>query len=281
MLADYSADGQMQFRDPLPPETVSNAGGEPLVYTVRTRSSKKRASADSNAAAVRVYPAPQAISDVQARVTETAIELSWTPPARSTSGGPLPPLAGYRVYRAEMEPPADASTPLDASKLKRKTPLELLGSPPEASFREAQFEFGRAYLYFVRSVAQYGSEAVESADSAPAVVIPRDVFPPAPPKNVVAIAVPAAGDSPAHLELSWSIGEETDLAGYNVYRSEGTEASPREERMNQQLVLAPAFRDFSVLPGRRYTYRVTSVDRTGNESAPSAAVSVAFPALLP
>jgi hypothetical protein len=281
LLDDYLTGGQVQFRDPLPPESVAKPDGEPLVYTVRTRASQKRASADSNAAALRVYPVPQPINDVQARVTESAIELSWTPPAQSASGAPLPPLAGYRVYRAELEPPADAAAPQEDSKLKRKAPLELLGSPSEAKFRDTQIEFGRAYLYFVRSVARYGSEVIESADSAPVVVSPRDVFPPAPPKNIVAIAVPAAGDAAAHIELSWSIGEETDLAGYNVYRTEGSEASARGERLNRQLVLGPAFRDITAVPGRRYTYRVTSVDRTGNESAPSASVSLDFPAPLP
>jgi hypothetical protein len=58
----------------------------------------------------------------------------------------------------------------------------------------------------VRSVLQYGAESVESANSNPVVVTPLDVFPPAPPKNIVAIAVPATGDSPARIELSWSIG---------------------------------------------------------------------------
>jgi hypothetical protein len=276
MLNDYLTAGRIEFRDPLSPEDVTKAGGEALVYTVRTRASKKRASGDSNAVSLRVYPAPVAIGDVQTKITESAIELSWPPPARTTAGTVMPAVAGYHVYRAELETQDEAAAAQDPSKAKRKTPLEPLATAPEASYRDTQFEFGHTYLYIVRSVAQYGSESIESADSAPAVVTPRDTFPPPPPANLVAIAVPAVGDAAAHIELSWNISSATDLAGYNVYRSEGDETSSRGECLNQELLLAPAFRDVTAVPGHRYTYRVTSVDRTGNESAPSAAVTIDF-----
>jgi fibronectin type 3 domain-containing protein len=109
------------------------------------------------------------------------------------------------------------------------------------------------------------------------VIQPADIFPPASPKNVVAIAVPATGDTTAHFELSWNIGSEPDLAGYYVYRMEGSNPSDRGTRLTHELLLTPAFRDLTAAPGRRYTYCVTSVDRTGNESAPSDAVTVVLP----
>jgi hypothetical protein len=58
---------------------------------------------------------------------------------------------------------------------------------------------------------------------------------------------------------------------------EGNDAAARGERLNKDLLLAPAFRDLTAVPGRRYTYRITSVDRTGNESAPGDAVTVELP----
>jgi hypothetical protein len=39
-------------------------------------------------------------------------------------------------------------------------------------------------------------------------------------------------------------------------------------------LLSPAYRDTSVQPGHRYWYSVTAVDRSGNESVPSASVAV-------
>jgi len=145
-------------------------------------------------------------------------------------------------------------------------------------FRDTQFEFGRTYRYSVRSVAQYQADEVESADSQPLVVAPRDTFPPAAPKGLVAVVVTATPAAPAHIELSWAISPETDWAGYRIYRNEqGPQASGAAQRLNRELLLAPTFRDMSVVQGRRYTYRVTAVDRAGNESPLSEAVAAELP----
>lgn len=282
LVDTYLSAGRFTFSDPLPPEELAASAGGQMVYMARTRAAKRRASADSNVAALRVYPVPERIRDLRATVTENAIELSWSPPTRTTAGTPLAPPAGYRVYRAEVETgPASASqtgesaAAQDVSKVKLKTPLELLGPTASVTFRDTQFEFGRTYLYVVRSVAQYEADSVESADSLPAIVTPRDTFPPAAPKGLVALVVPATQQAPAHIELSWEISPEPDWAGYYVYRSELPDTSG--QRLNRELLLAPAFRDMSVLPGRRYTYRVSAVDRAGNESPLSSAVTVEVP----
>ncbi len=271
----YLFEGHVRFFDPLKPEELAGLAGEQAVYMVRTRASKRRASADSNVAAARVYPVPERISDLRAEVTETAIELSWSPPQRTSAGAPLESLAGYRVYRAEVEPGTEAAAAQDPSKAKLKTPLELLAPTPTPAFRDTQFEFGHTYLYTVRSVAQYESDSAESADSQPVVVTPRDIFPPAAPKGLEVIFVPASAGAAAHLELSWDISPETDLAGYHVYRSEQPDTPG--ERLTRELLLAPVFRDMSVVPGGRYTYRVSAVDRAGNESPLSAPVSAEVP----
>jgi hypothetical protein len=279
LVDTYLSEGRLRFVDPLRPEDLAAQAGGQMVYMVRTRASRRRASADSNAAAVRVFPPPERIAAVRAAVTPTAIELSWLPPQRTSAGAPLASLASYRIYRAEVEPGGEAAAAADPSKAKLKSPLELLGPTPTPAFRDTQFEFDHTYLYTVRSVAQYEFDSVESADSQPAVVTPRDTFPPAAPQRLVVILVPPTPGTAAHLELSWGISLETDLAGYHVYRSEqeitGTPGSG--ERLNRELLLSPTFRDMSVLPGRRYTYRVTAVDRAGNESPLSTAASEEVP----
>ena len=275
LVDTYLTEGRVRFVDPLKPEEIAEHAGEQWVYMVRTRASKRRASADSNIAAARVYPVAERIADLRAEVTETAVELSWSPPGRTTAGAPLAALAGYRVYRAEVEPDAEAAAAKDPSTAKLKTPLELLGPAPAAAFRDTRFEFGRTYLYTVRSVLQYEADSAESSDSKPVVVTPRDIFPPAAPKGVVAVLVPATPETPAQIELSWGISLEADWAGYHVNRSEQTDTAG--ERLTRQLLLTPTFRDMSALPGRRYTYRVTALDRAGNESPPSDAVAAEVP----
>ena len=90
------------------------------------------------------------------------------------------------------------------------------------------------------------------------------------------VPVPAQSDTPAHLELSWAISPEPDIAGYYVYRSDSQ--GTRGARQNQDLLLTPAFRDISVAPGKHYFYSVTAVDRSGNESVASDVVPGDLPA---
>jgi fibronectin type 3 domain-containing protein len=156
-----------------------------------------------------------------------------------------------------------------------QSPLELLGVTPSASYRDTQFQFGHTYVYSVRSVGQFESEPVESADSKLLVVSPRDVFPPEPPQDLVAVVVPATAQAHARIELSWSISADPNIAGYNIYRSEA--GGGGRQRLNNDLLLTPMFHDMSPIPGRSYIYTVTAVSRAGNESERSAAVSAAMP----
>jgi hypothetical protein len=90
------------------------------------------------------------------------------------------------------------------------------------------------------------------------------------------VLVPAQGENPAYLDISWAISPETDIAGYNVYRSE-LEGVPGS-RLNSDLLLTPTFRDLTTVPGRTYVYTATAVDRAGNESPASAPTPGSVPA---
>jgi hypothetical protein len=276
LVDTYLAGGQVRFADPLKPEAVAAYAGGQAVYTVRTRASKKKDSADSNVSAVRIYPVAVAIADLIAQVTKEAVVLTWTPPEKTTSGAALEAPAGYRVYRALVETGSEAEAAANPGGPKLAGPLALVGVTPAPPYRDTQFEFGRTYVYTVRSVAQYENGSVESADSRVAIVAPRNTFPPAAPQGLAIVLVPATPQEPAHLELSWAISPEADVAGYNIYR--GGEVGAPGARLNRDLLLTPVFRDMPGVPGRTYFYRVTAVDRAGNESAPSVPVSSAVPA---
>ncbi len=266
---DPAAAKRIRFEDPIRPQDLAAHGDEQWVYAVRTRASERKNSAPSNIVAVRVLPVPPAPDRVWATVTEPAIELRWTPVPPSATL----PVSGYRVYRADIILGKEGAAESDPTHAELAGPPRLLAVAPTAGWDDTTFEFSRGYLYTVRSVGGAGPEPVESGDSPPVVVVPRDTFPPAPPVNLVAVFVPATAASPAAIELSWGISAELDLAGYHVYRSDGTE----DVKLSTELLLAPTFRDTSVAPGRRYSYRVTATDRAGNESQPSAPVSEAVP----
>jgi hypothetical protein len=266
----YLSGEQIEFHDTVPPETFAQTTGSSNAYKVRTRAAKARASADSNIASVRIYPPPDAPRNIRVDVKESALVVQWEAVAAPRGAASL----SYRVYRGTLES-GQANPPQDVSQAKLKTPLELAGSSTSTEYGDMQFEFGMPYLYTVRSVAQFGNDFVESADSAPAIAMPRDVFPPAAPTNLESTIIPATDLTPAYIELSWAISPEADLAGYNVYRGDAEE-NPGE-RVNTEILPSPTFRDMSVQSGKRYYYRVSAVDRAGNESPKSSAVQADVP----
>lgn len=275
-IADqYRTDkGQIRYLDSLRASDFPIQGADRAVYMVRTRASAKKASADSNRAELRVYPAPEAINDLSASLSREGVDLKWTPPAKTLAGSTAA-IAEYHIYRTEAATPA-AGAPTSAESAKPRAPAAQIGAATAGEYEDTSFEFGRTYVYTVRSVTKTPDGALESADSNRVTLTPTDVFPPAAPQGLVVVFVPVEGDIAPHLELSWAINSETDLAGYNVYRSEQVDA--RGTLQNAEVLRTPAFRDMSAVPGRRYVYRVTAVDRSGNESPASAAVSGGVPA---
>jgi hypothetical protein len=273
LVENYSSKSTFEFIDSIPPEETKAHPGASVAYRVRTRLSQKRASADSNTVIVRVFSVPERISSIEAHVAESAIELNWSAPTRTSAGDSLAGVSGYRLYRGELDPAAAASAAdKDPSKLKWLFKPTLLASPDSNSYQDMAFEFGKTYGYIVRSVILVESKPIESGDSVPTVITPVDIFPPAPPKGLIAAVLPGSTSGSVLVDLSWSISPETDLAGYRVYRSE--QQDTRGQLLNPELLPTPAVRDNSVQPGHRYWYSVTAVDRAGNESAPSALVVV-------
>lgn len=272
LVEKYVSEGQVKFTDPVQPAEVREHAATPLFYTIRTRAAQKRASADSNVVAVRMYAVPERISPLNARITEAAIELSWAAPTRTSAGDAVGEISGYRVYRGEVDPSSVEPSTKNLAQAKWKTPMALLAASDETSYRDTLFDFGKTYAYIVRSVVLVDGKPLESSDSDPAILTARDIFPPSAPTDVVTAVLQGETAGSAVVELSWSINLETDLAGYRVYRSEqeGTKGAV----ITADLLLAPAYRDTSVVPGRRYWYTVTAVDRAGNESEPSAVVAV-------
>src|SRR5882762_4340103 len=272
LVEGYRADGQVRFTDPIAPEETKSHPGVAVAYIVRTRASQKRASADSNVVSLRVVPVPAPIASGEARVTESAIELTWPVPAATAAGEPVTIISSYKIYRSETHPAEAGAPPQDLLPGKLEAHPALLASSETNSFRDASMVFDHTYVYLVRSVIQVEGNELESSDSQPVTVTPHDTFPPAVPQGLVAAVLPGATSGTVLVDLSWSINLETDLAGYHVYRSE--QEGTRGQLVTPDLLPTPAVRDTSVEPGHRFWYTVTAVDRAGNESPPCAPVAV-------
>ncbi|NQT84096.1 hypothetical protein HQ563_13805, partial [bacterium] len=85
--------------------------------------------------------------------------------------------------------------------------------------------------------------------------------PPNPPENLVAVA------GTEEVSLYWDENLETDIAGYNVYRSETSGSG--YAKINDGLVTAIEYLDTDVVGGTTYYYVVTAMDTSGNESGAS------------
>jgi len=148
-------------------------------------------------------------------------------------------------------------------------------------------QMGHTYRYTaqrVRTVVLGGQTLeVRSSPSAEITVAVGDVFPPEAPTGLVAVpgfaGEAAAGQAASQagvqaqrptIDLSWEPGMEPRIAGYRVYRRD-LDGNARDEwrRLGSELAPAPAYRDLTVVAGRRYAYRVTAVDEAGNESGHS------------
>ena len=275
LISGDVVDRLVQILVPISAEETKTRPGQKLAYLVRTRISPKKASADSNIVELAVYPVPETIGKIEATVTESAVELQWPAIARTSGGVPLSGMS-YRVYRGQLAAATDQAAMdaavKDLAHAKLQSKLALVASPESNSYRDTEFEFNQTYVYMVRSVTTVAAARLESGDSTPVLVTPKDTFAPAAPQGVVAATLAGTAAASVVVDLSWSISPENDVAGYRVYRSE--REGVRGETVTPELVPTPALRDTAVQPGLRYWYSVTAVDRAGNESPASAPVLV-------
>jgi hypothetical protein len=245
-LAASRVERRVTFVDPKPLDEPIPQGGKDLTYALTVVDAEKRSSGLSPFAVIRILPPPEPPTNLQAELSEKSIRLSWeAPPSKAEGEAPL-----YNVYRSELEgiylePP------------RNDRPLTML------VFEETSFIFGKHYFYVVRSVLVSGESSRESVNSSALGVEPRDVYAPAAPTG---FAVSAEGGV---LKLFWFPNDETDLAGYRVFRSESETGD-----FVQIGTVAPtesSYVDQAVKPGVRYYYCLTAVDgaEPPNESSRS------------
>ena len=217
------------------------------VYVLRGVARNGRSGAPSSRVQVPLGPGPEPPGGVAARNTEKAVVLEWLP-AVAALGASAP---AYNIYRPDA-------------------PEEPLNPKPlgEIAYEYVAPESGGEACLGVRAVDVAGSALIESPMSELACVTPKDVFAPAPPKNLAATATPGA------VQLIWDANTEADLAGYLVLRAN----SPDETL--QPLTPAPirdtVYRDTAVTAGAEYVYAVVAVDSAAspNRSKPSDPVHV-------
>ncbi len=209
--------------------------GQDVTIAARVIGSNGKASAWSNFVNLAVVAPPETPATLKVDNTPRGVHLSWPGPA-----------GDFRIFRR-------ADNEKDFAPVAEAQQLE---------WTDPNTEYGQHYSYRVqRIVKKDGRVDAESEPSPAAEITPRDVFQPAVPAGLRALAAASS------IELSWEPDTEPDLAGYRVYRS--VDGGAFEKTADVSL---PAYSDQKVEHGKTYRYAVTAVDRSGNESARSAAV---------
>ncbi|MGI8783968.1 MAG: fibronectin type III domain-containing protein [Acidobacteriota bacterium] len=222
--------------------------GSLVHYALRSVNRAGRASAPSSPVSFAWLPVALPPQTVRAEYQEDGTRVSWTPSDRGIFGELNPPAVGYEI--------AGGETP-DAL-------VSLLGvdAPAQSAVIPDFPALGHTRHVAVRSIARKVPLAA-SPWSATQTVEAADRFAPPVPSG---LSLFAAVD---RIHLIWDPSPALDLAGYRVYRSEG--AAGEFQLLTSVLLQETRFADTSARAGANYRYAVSAVDRTGNESARSAA----------
>ena len=255
------------YNDRLPTEL---ARGEPrlLVYTVELTNRSGKAAGQSNSAYTAAGSAPPTLGPITAMATADGITLRW---ADDTA---MPSSTRIRLQRSRiLQAGESAKSGPDETRAGVPQPLEqTLEMRQEArpgQVLDADALLDRTYRYTLERVVHLdlaGHAFDVSGPSSMAMISARDVFPPAVPQGLEAVADNDAGA----MDLSWAPDTERDLAGYFVYRRVAGEAAQPSRISGPTPIEAPAWRDAQVDRRTRYAYSVSAADRDGNESARSA-----------
>lgn len=240
-LASRVEGSDLELQVPLP--GVRPAEGATITYGVRFLATSGDVSAFSNLVPLAYQAPPAPLAGLRADATSAGVVVGW-------SAGASQHVAVYR------RPAASRSF---------GSPLATVEGG-ESSYLDKSAQLGERYYYTASAVAET-SPLVESPLAREVEVFYQDVFPPTAPTGLTALVEEAT------VRLVWEAVEASDLAGYRVYRREGG----TEIRLTETPLSGTSYRAQNLAGGKTYSFRVTAVDRSGNESPGGAEVSATLP----
>jgi hypothetical protein len=243
------------------PETAPGAGlahyaipaaewtGKETILAVRVIGANGKEAGWSSFVVLPVVPPPDQPADVTPTATADGVRLTW----RARGGN-------FQIFRKAQG--------------EDFTPVATVQQP---QWTDANAEFGKPYTYRVQTIVKLGNNKEAESDlSAEASITPVDKFPPAAPSG---LRPSAAVNS---IELAWDRNNESDLAGYRIYRAILTPgavtalaAAPLEKLADIGQI--PSYSDHNVEHGKTYRYALSAIDRAGNESPRTPPVDVLLP----
>ncbi|MEK8024248.1 MAG: Ig-like domain-containing protein, partial [Candidatus Hydrogenedentota bacterium] len=183
---------------------------------------------------------PAKPSNVNATASEFGATVSWT--ANNEYD-----LAGYRIYRSITA--GSSHVLIETTSLTSRSHSGL--NPADT------------YYYVIVAFDSSGNASDTSTEKA---IKPLAAQPPAAPTGVAITAGNAV------CTITWNANGEPDLAGYNVYRAQGSSTAPYV-KVNGSTVVVTNYANSGLTNDTTYYFRIRAVDTAGAESDSSAIVS--------
>ena len=277
---------RVSFEDVLPPALI--APENQATYALEVVNQRGRSAGLSNQVRISLAPAIAPPAALRASLDAQGPLLRW----EMAATGPLPAGTScmLRIYRrvaptSATGGPSAGPYPQGNHRAPASAAFQLIEEQPCGSgrneARDPSFEWEQEYDYKAVAVAVIAAPGpllfeVEGEDSGPVHLAAHDVFPPEVPTGLQAV-FSSVGQKP-FIDLTWAPNNESDLAGYLVYRrtvdTDFVQISPSPLK-------ALAWRDNDVQPGQTYFYAVSAVDVRGNQSARSMPAQESAPQELP
>lgn len=179
-------------------------------------------------------------TNVVATAQPGAILISWNP-------NPEPDVTIYQIYKG---------TSINN--------IALLGSQTATSFQDKNVVFGTTYYYQIAAKNNEGDlSPLSSIVSASPELL--DVTPPSPPQNLTGYS------DDLNIYLDWDDNTESDLNNYWVYRAIPGLAWNQYAYQGKTI---SNYTDGGVSLGTTYSYRISAIDNSGNESSYSNVVNI-------
>jgi hypothetical protein len=261
------------YTDALPPD-LTHSPDRLLRYEVALQNHAGKSAGPSNPAYSAAGGSPAGVTGLSGQVRQDGVVLSWEPvPDRGRS-------IVFRIERRQLTAPAPVETrnsPLAAPAPPLTQTLAVHGRDGEDPGHavDPSALFNQRYRYVVERVASLDfsrrSVEIQGLPSEGVEVATTDVFPPAVPQGLVAVADGAA----RAIDLSWTPDSDSDLASYRVYRRDvqGSLAAQPVASVGVET----SFRDTAAQPEHTYAYSLSAVDQSGNESKRSPEVEETLP----
>lgn len=230
----------------LPAPEVPEDERDMEIFAIITVSSRGLGSELSNLVKILPRTPPEPPGQIETEPSSNGINVVW----RGDD-----PEVGFRVYRR------------DAASRAYGVPIAEPG-PEARSHLDQTTSFDTSYVYTVTAVA-LETPLVESALGAEREVQYEDRYPPKPPKGLIVLA--EAGRA----RVLWEPSAADDLAGYLVYRRSADGSG--FDRLRNEPSLELEYLDSDVASGRGYSYYVSAIDLSGNESEAGETVDVEVP----